>query len=277
MQIGTATIQHGPSNNRVYLMKTGCEPMSRLAPVIERLAKERGYTKIFTKVRLREASLLHARGYQEEARIPGYFLRQEDAIFMSYFLDPARAVQTQAPASTFASRAGGQNLPPPTQLPDFDLRAATEKDVEDMAALYREVFPSYPFPIHDPAYLARTLRSNIHYFLVRSQGRLAAISSGEVDAEAQSSEMTDFATHPSWRGRGLASCLLRAMEKDLAKKGITTFFTIARAASESMNRVFRSAGYEYGGTLVNNTQISGKIESMNVWHKERPPGTIPVQ
>ncbi|PLX31824.1 MAG: putative beta-lysine N-acetyltransferase, partial [Ignavibacteria bacterium] len=27
------------------------------------------------------------------------------------------------------------------------------------------------------------------------------------------------------------------------------------------------AGYEYTGTLVNNTNISGQIENMNVWFK----------
>jgi len=32
-----------------------------------------------------------------------------------------------------------------------------------------------------------------------------------------------------------------------------------------MNITFAKAGYRYAGTLVNNTDISGTIESMNVW------------
>ncbi len=28
-----------------------------------------------------------------------------------------------------------------------------------------------------------------------------------------------------------------------------------------------SAGYECGGTLTNNTNIAGRLESMNVWYK----------
>jgi beta-lysine N6-acetyltransferase len=34
-----------------------------------------------------------------------------------------------------------------------------------------------------------------------------------------------------------------------------------------MNKTFAALGYRYGGTLVNNTQICGDLESMNVWHK----------
>jgi hypothetical protein len=34
-----------------------------------------------------------------------------------------------------------------------------------------------------------------------------------------------------------------------------------------MNATFAKAGYSFGGTLINNTNISGDIESMNVWYK----------
>jgi len=43
--------------------------------------------------------------------------------------------------------------------------------------------------------------------------------------------------------------------------------TIARAMSTGMNITFACCGYNYAGTLVNNTNISGSIESMNVWYK----------
>jgi hypothetical protein len=34
-----------------------------------------------------------------------------------------------------------------------------------------------------------------------------------------------------------------------------------------MNLAFCRSRYRYGGTLANNTQIAGAIESMNVWFK----------
>jgi hypothetical protein len=53
-------------------------------------------------------------------------------------------------------------------------------------------------------------------------------------------------------------------------------FTIARARSTGMNVTFAKNGYSFAGTLINNTNISGRIESMNVWYKRaadslRPP------
>ena len=57
------------------------------------------------------------------------------------------------------------------------------------------------------------------------------------------------------------------MEKAMQQQGITSRFTIARLISSAMNKSFLTAGYLYGGTLINNTNISGSIESMNVWYK----------
>jgi hypothetical protein len=57
------------------------------------------------------------------------------------------------------------------------------------------------------------------------------------------------------------------MEKHMIDNNIITSYTIARAKSPGMNITFARNGYEYSGTLINNTQISGKIESMNVWLK----------
>jgi hypothetical protein len=58
------------------------------------------------------------------------------------------------------------------------------------------------------------------------------------------------------------------MEQELAKAGCQTFYTIARLHSLPMNKTFMNMAYRYSGTLINNTQIMGKIESMNVWYKK---------
>jgi putative beta-lysine N-acetyltransferase len=79
--------------------------------------------------------------------------------------------------------------------------------------------------------------------------------------------MTDFATLPEYRSKGLASFLLMKMEEEMRRRGIITAYTIARAESYGMNIVFSKHGYAYAGTLVKNTNISKGIESMNVWYK----------
>ena len=80
--------------------------------------------------------------------------------------------------------------------------------------------------------------------------------------------MTDFAVLPSERGKKLAMRLLQVMEDFLSAYKFRSFYTIARLKSLSMNKTFRNNGYRYSGTLINNTQIAGNIESMNVWYKQ---------
>jgi hypothetical protein len=57
------------------------------------------------------------------------------------------------------------------------------------------------------------------------------------------------------------------MEEAMQRQGIKTLFTIARLASIPMNKTFLRFGYQYSGTFINNTQIAGRIESMNLLYK----------
>ena len=72
---------------------------------------------------------------------------------------------------------------------------------------------------------------------------------------------------PSRRKRGMATQLLGVMDAHAREAGLRVAYTIARACSYGMNITFGRRGYRYAGTLVNNTQIAGAIESMNVWYK----------
>ena len=54
---------------------------------------------------------------------------------------------------------------------------------------------------------------------------------------------------------------------DLKHKQYITSYTIARSLSYGMNITFAKMGYIYGGTLINNTNICGSLESMNIWYK----------
>jgi putative beta-lysine N-acetyltransferase len=111
------------------------------------------------------------------------------------------------------------------------------------------------------------MQDHIEYFGVEVDGRLTALASSEVDTVSKNAEMTDFATLPKYRGSNLSGHLLRHMENDMRSRDIKTAYTIARALSPGMNITFAKAGYTYGGRLINNTNIAGQIESMNVWYK----------
>jgi len=136
-----------------------------------------------------------------------------------------------------------------------------------MASLYKKIFISYPFPIYQPQYLEQTMKTHVDYFGAELEGKLVALSSAEKDKENKNVEMTDFATLPEWRGYGLAQNLLLKMEKYIRQEKFLTAYTIARAYSLGMNLVFANNDYIYRGCLINNTNISGQIESMNVWSK----------
>ncbi|MBN2703477.1 MAG: putative beta-lysine N-acetyltransferase [Pontiellaceae bacterium] len=269
-----AIVQHGPANDRIYLMKLGDADPEKLVGALDALARRHGYSKIFTKVPAGSAAPFFEAGYRQEAAIPRFFCGEETARFLCLYPDPERAKEPQADAldAILSQAQQRQNAGLRKPLPNGAvLRSCGEADAPVMAAIYRAVFPSYPFPIHDPAYLIETMRSHIVYFGIELHGKLIALASSEMDEAQRNVEMTDFATHPDQLGLGLAAHLLTAMEKAMRERGIQTAYTIARAASPGMNITFARLGYAFGGRLVNNTQISGTIESMNIWHKPLAP------
>lgn len=267
---GGSTLQHGPSNDRVYLMKLDMDDFPQVLEHIDALAARHGYSKAFAKVPVGVRSGFEKGGYRVEATIPGLYNGSTDGLFMARYYHAERLIdhaadRVQQVLEKAREKAG--SVPAPSCGADLECRLATESDCGQMADLYRAVFPSYPFPIDDPAYLARTMAENVIYAGIWEEGRLLALASAEIDRAGENAEMTDFATDPELRGRGLANQLLGTLEALMAEAGIKTCYTIARATSFGMNIVFSRHGYRFGGTLIKNTQISGGLESMNVWHK----------
>ncbi|MEL4105797.1 putative beta-lysine N-acetyltransferase [Oscillospiraceae bacterium WX1] len=268
--LGSSTLQHGPLNNRVYLMKLSEADYPQIIGQMDDFAARHHYTKIFAKIPQWAAEEFEKKGYTTEARIPLFFQGREDARFMARYLDPSRKIQTNGEEIAQILEAAGKTkmrLKTPALDSGFRFGLLAENDADDLAALYRRVFPSYPFPIFDPAYLKKTMRENVVYFGIRADGALVAAASCEMDLENNNVEMTDFATLEAYRSKGLAGYLLCEMESEMKKRGVRTAYTIARALSYGMNMTFAKSGYLFAGTLINNTHISGGVESMNVWFK----------
>ncbi len=266
-----AMLQHGPASDRVYLMKLTGIDAARIIRFMERLAAAKGYSKLFAKVPGAAEGRFAAQGFRVEARVPAMYRGQEDGCFMAKYPDPSRSRITD-PLRVRTVLDAALRQPPRASVPTLPegwaCRPMTADHVRDMAAVYRRVFETYPFPIHDPDYLRSTMRESVRYFgVLDDQGCVAALASAEMDTAGKNAEMTDFATLEDCRGKGLASLLLARMERDMAQVGIRTAFTIARAHATGMNIVFARQGYAFAGTLPNNTQIKGDLESMNVWHK----------
>jgi len=264
-----ASIQHGPLNDRIYLMNMGRAEPERIIPGLEGMARERGYSKIFAKVPESSGGAFLDAGYVREAVVPGFCRGRSAAWFLGKYLSKKRMVDARARQCTKVMRLVKKARSPKAQTRNhrLNIRRCTPEDAGEISRIYGKVFSSYPFPINDRDYILRTMRTHVVYFGVVKNGRFAALSSSDVEKGLKNVEMTDFATLPQWRGQGLARSLLGRMEKEMQSRGVRTAYTIARAVSPGMNMVFSRRGYKYGGMLVNNTHISGRIESMNVWHK----------
>lgn len=268
---GSSLIQHGPVSDRVYLMKLDKADLPNILDHVHALARQKGYAKIFAKIPAGSRTLFEQGGYRLEAAIPNFYNGREDGLFMARYYHPDRLLDPayeRVRAVLARSRKKAIESHHHEIGPGLEVRLATPADGRQMSELYQQVFASYPFPINDPEYLRQTMAENVIYAGVWQDNKLLALASAEVDEKMANAEMTDFATHVNARGRGLAGVLLQKLEVLMAETHIKTCYTIARATSYGMNITFAKNNYTFAGTLINNTQISGSLESMNVWYKQ---------
>jgi beta-lysine N6-acetyltransferase len=263
-------LQHGKHNDRVYLMRFGGDDPAAVLARIQDLCTEHGYSKSFAKVPARFAPAFLASGYRIEGYVPEFYAGSDDGLFLALYLDESRL---QIPADEMAALASilehkpGETGSLPETPASYELCRMEADDTEEMAEVLGTVFTSYPFPVDDPAFLKEQLAGETLAVGIRDQGRLIGVASAEMNTEAGHAEMTDFAVLPEYRGQKLALLMLHAMEEGVQEYGIRTAYTIARLRSPGMNATFLKAGYWYSGTLFSNTNISGGLESMNIWYK----------
>ncbi len=269
-KLGNSILQNGKYNDRIYLMKLSKDDFPDILDKLDKLALDKGYSKIFAKVPAFAKCGFIDNGYRIEAFIPQFYNGCEDVYFMGKYFTMSRMFDDRIERITeilnvARSKAHEElkfNLPH-----QFSYRICDKSHASQMAKIYKKVFETYPFPIHEPEYIVQTMDENFVYFSIRRNDTIVALSSSEMDVGSQSVEMTDFATLPEYRGNGFAVYLLNKMENEMKKRNMKTAYTIARAISYGINIIFGKMGYKYCGTLLNNTNISGNFESMNVWYK----------
>ncbi|MEA3499674.1 MAG: putative beta-lysine N-acetyltransferase [Candidatus Marinimicrobia bacterium] len=273
IKYGNSKIQHGKHSDRIYLMKLDDADVGSIINKLDKLTEEHKYGKIFTKIPKKHFEIFLNDGFEKEAEIPKFYNGENDCVFMSKFPVEKRGViqadiKKRLNDVLTVCKEKEQLTKEPKISDEFEYKILKHEDAKQLTELYKVVFASYPFPIYDENYLKETMDDNIIYFGIFYKGKLVSASSAEMDFDGENVEMTDFATLPDFRGNNFAQFLLYQMENEVIKKGIKTFFTIARGVSFGMNITFAKLGYKYGGTLINNTNISGNIENMNIWYKE---------
>jgi beta-lysine N6-acetyltransferase len=257
-------------NRRIHILEYDGPDLAAMIEDLSDRARDLELGKIFVKAPSGDRQALENADMHAEATISGYFSGQP-AVVMSRFLREDRrrraaAEEQQSILLKIRSRPADPSVAPLPQ--GHTMRVARPGDANELAMLYDLVFKSYPFPITEPGYLVETMQASVVYRIVRDdRGTLIAAASAEMARKHHNAEMTDFATLPDRRGLGLAQHTLAALEEDMKERDILNLYTIARARSAGMNRVFYNRGYDWTGTLVKNCHIAGRLEDMHVWCK----------
>jgi len=263
-------IQYGEYNDRIYLIKLAKEDFPNIIKNLNDRALDQGYSKIFAKIPAYAKEKFEEDGFIAEAFIPRFMNGHDAVYFMGKYFSPARKISNDSQKISQILKAAKSSPRKKKTAPlpsSFTFKICDLSDAFKIGEMYKKIFQTYPFPIYDQTYILKTMQENVIYFSICKKDIIIALASSEMDIASKNVEMTDFATSPEYRGKGLSQYLLQQMENEMSKKGIKTAYTIARALSVGINMTFAKMGYTYGGTLKNNTNICGKLESMNVWYK----------
>lgn len=234
------------------------------------LAEANNFDKIFLKATKDDWQVFLTFGYVLEGIMRHYF-QGDDAYILSKFRSVERIssphlIDESNLIENLMKDARDKALP---ALPDgYRIELAHTDHIPGLVALYRRVFETYPSPLTHPDYIQQTMARDILYRVVLNEAdEIVSAASADIDLKHSNAEMTDCATLASERGKGLMLHLLQHLEADLRQRRIMTGYTLARAMSVGMNRVFYRLGYEYSGRLVNNCDIYGAFEDLNIWVK----------
>ncbi|MBT3784281.1 putative beta-lysine N-acetyltransferase [bacterium] len=242
------------------------------SPMLERLAylaEANDFEKIFVKASPDDFQNWITHGYLFEG-ILRYFYKGKDSYVLSRFSTSERLHSSKLLEEVQLVERLIYKTPLKSTReldPDIEITQASKDDIPELVLIYRDVFETYPSPLTNPDYISATMDRNVIYQIARVKGESVAAASAEISVKHSNAEMTDCATVASAQGRGIMQHLLMELEKDLKKKGIMTAYTLARAPSFGMNCAFFRLGYEFSGRLINNCDIFGHYEDMNIWVK----------
>ena len=256
------------TNERVKVLNYHGNDFAGMISYLKFIAQKNNFSKILFNVREQDWNQNEFPGFEPEARIPSLF-NGEVGILLSSFLKQERRENKNFDEEEKIIQLTSKVQPEESSSlsSKYVIRVCDENDIDQLVDLYSTVFSTYPTPLDSEQYVQHLMADNVVFLGIFDDGKLVSAASGEMDKEIKAAEMTDCATLPEYRGKGFMQVLISLLEVEMQNRGIITLFTLARAMSTGMNMVFKKAGYEYCGRMVNNCHICGKFEDMNVWSK----------
>ncbi len=263
-------------NQRIKILSYEGDGIENLVLHVRSLAELNGFDKCICMAPRRDWQRFLRFGYVLEA-VVSHYLQGEDAFVMSKFGSQERLTSVPLMEEThLIEKILERPLDAPLQpLPaGHSVRLARREDIPAMIALYRRIFESYPSPLVYEGYLETVFQKETLFAVCAHGDRIVAAASAELAEPHRAAELTDCATLPEARGKSLMSHILGFLEKELVRRRFVCAYTMARARSYGMNTVFHRLGYVFSGRLVNNCDIYGAFEDMNIWVKRLPTPTI---
>lgn len=256
------------TNKRVKIVDTNNITVQNLKRIIH-YASMQHLGKVICNCDDDSSEIFSDAGFKLEGKINGFF-KGKDASCMSYFINSNREVCSNFieknslvkkcldVKNTFTT--GHSNL-------NYNIRNANKNDIKEMIKLFSTVFSTYPSPIYDEEFLKETMNKKVLYKVAIYDGKIISIASADMDIENLNAEITDCATYPSYSGNGVLSNIIHSLECDLKSKGFMTLYSLSRAINPSINFVLSKHNYTFTGRMVNNCNICGTFEDMNIWVK----------
>jgi putative beta-lysine N-acetyltransferase len=251
---GKSVIQHGELNDRVYLMSININDIPYIMNQANYISEQNKYGKIYAKVPGYLKNRFEADNYITEATIPGFFSNRDDCHFMAKFKKSERAKEKNIKELQKIIKISTKNINCSTHTEKHNIKRAKETDAHAISDVFEKTLSTYPFPLYRSDYIRKLMDNDVVFYIAYIEGKVAGISSYKLNIKYNNADVNDFVVLEEYRNRGIAKALLVKMEEVLKEKDITTFFTVTRAGSFPMNRIFSCNKYTFAGTLINNTK-----------------------
>lgn len=272
--INSKTITTVKADSCIYLRCPDNErELVQLHAHAQKLAAAGSYKKIVGKVPARGLKELTERGYQVEAEVPGLYKGEEAGYFIAHYCDPQRKhwdkkeERTIASVKTIALATKGKDEG--FTLPEgCSIQVLEPQEFDTLGSLYQRAYPDYPAPEEYRQFIRNNQDLGHDFYGLFKEGILVeAARLAKFPGEGHA-EVSDFATHPDYRGRNLSYYLIKEILTLLETAQIRTLYGLPRASSYGLNITFSKLGFDCGGTLRNTRLMGGSLESLNVWHRK---------
>lgn len=267
-KIDHAQIYVDYTNSRIKIVKFDNISIQNIKRIIYFASKQR-IGKVICNCDIKETKKFIEAEFLLEGKIDGFF-KGEDAFCMSYFTSSSRKLyrnEGKEQLLLMNSLSANNTFIYRNDRLKYRIRNANENDINGMIDLFSETFFTYPSPICDAEYLKKTMNKSVLYKVAVDNNKIISVASADLDEENLNAEITDCATYSCYRGQGILSNIIYHLEEDLRNMGYITLYSLSRAVNPSINLVLSKQDYKYRGKLINNCNICGGFENMNIWVK----------